>query len=714
MVMTDELMKNDDKTRKKLIAEFEPSTYEDWYKAAEKSLKGKPVEKLIGKSYEGIDIKPIYNNSDIEGLEHIGNEYAGFAPFVRGSRPDGYKTETWKIAQRIPYPDPAELNKALNKDLERGQNAIYFTLDEASSNGIDPLTDNEGLSFNGTSISTIEDIETALKNIDITKYSLYIEAGSAFKAFAGLFGAYLQKNNIDSNKLKGGFLSDPIAELESNASINTSLEDIYSGLADLTNWVKDKAQGLTSLAIDGGIYNNAGANAIQELAFSFAKAVLYIRRISEKGLDINDIAPRMAFKFSIGPNFFMEIAKLRAARMVWAKIVKEFGGNEEASIMAIHSETCSWNKSKADAYVNMLRTTNETLAAIIGGSESIHAGNFDESFGLPNEFSRRTSRNTQLVLQEECNLTDITDPAGGSWYIESLTDSIAKRVWDLFREIEELGGMETAIQQGYPLAKINEVCAARIKNLSTRKDILLGINKYPNQDEKEINPYSVDARKIKADRKAALESYMSERNSGNAQKALSSLASDSDIDTLIDVSAKGATLGEMFKAMYKDKTEISHKLEKFYIPGMFEDLRDKAAAYKAKNGSAPKVFLATMGPLAKHKARADFSIDFFSVGGFSAEYAKGYENNNEAIAALKDSGSKIAVICSTDDDYAEIIPSLAPEMKKAVPEVSIVLAGYPIDKLEDYKTAGVDEFIHVRANIYEIMEKLQKATGLSD
>ena len=530
--------------------------------------------------------------------------------------------------------------------------------------------------------------------LGLNKYPLFADAGINAMAFAALLNEHLKKNDI--NNAKGSILFDPLSIIEANGELPCSYNDSYNMLFELTNMAKDSLPGFRTIAINAEIYNDAGANAIQELAFSFAKAVLYIRQLQDKGLDINEIAKRITFRYSIGPNFFMEIAKLRAARMIWAKILEEFGAGEESRKMYIHARTTRTNKAKLDTYVNMLRVTNESLAAVIGGCDALHCGNFDESFGSPEEFSRRVARNTQIVLQEECNLTDIIDPAGGSWYVESLTIETARKAWDLFKEVESLGGMEEAVKQGFVIDKINETAAQRVKNLESRKDILLGVNKYPNMEEKAVKTKQCDIEKIASLIK------------GQTAKGIDTI--EITMNSVMEALKSGNSVTALLDAITKNsKAEsIAKHLEKLHIPEAFEKLRTKSEEYKSKAGNYPKIFLTTMGPVAKHKARADFSADFFRTGGFDPVYEKGYDSNEAAIAALKESGAQIAVICSTDDDYETIVPELAPAIKKEIADCKIILAGYPKDKIDEYKNAGVDEFIHVRANIYNILDSMQK------
>jgi methylmalonyl-CoA mutase len=415
------------------------------------------------------------------------------------------------------------------------------------------------------------------------------------------------------------------------------------------------------VAVNTRLYSNAGGNAVQELAFALATGVEYLRQAESRGVSIDTLAPKITFGFAMGADFFMGIAKLRAARLLWAKIVAASGGNAESQKMRIHASTTLWNKSKLDPYVNMLRGTTEAFSAVAGGADSLFVGPFDEVVRTPDEFSKRIARNTQVILAEECHFDHVVDPAGGSYYVETLTAQVATAAWAIFQQIEKAGGMTKALEAGIPQKQVKAVAAKTAEQVAQRRISLIGVNVYANATEKPLEGDQAGASRKPCGCSCA----------GHGQPAPSA------IETLAPI--RGAE--------------------------PFENLRAAVSASDKK-----KVFLANMGPLRQHKARADFSTGFFQAGGYEVLENRGFKTPEEAAEAAKASGASVAVICSTDDTYPEIVPALVPALKAA--GMTVILAGYPTEQIEAFKQAGVDEFIHIRANCYEVLSGIATKLGI--
>ena len=528
------------KTSPLTLDEFPIPSYADWKAEAEATLKGAPFEKkLITRTFEGLDIQPIYRKEDLEGLKHLGS-LPGEAPYVRGTHAN---SNAWNISQDCPC-----------------------------APGVDPLT-----------------------------------------------------------KLVRG-------------TLETSLEAAFDELA--------KAD---AIAVNTRLYHNAGGNAVQELAFGLATGVEYLRQAEKHGVSIEEAAKKITFGFAIGADFFMGIAKLRTARLLWSKIVAASGGSAEAQKMRIHGSTSVWNKSKLDPYVNMLRNTTEAFSAVAGGVDSLYVGPFDEVVRTPDEFSKRIALNTQTILAEECHFDHVVDPSGGSYYVETLTSQLADAAWAIFQQIEKAGGMVKAIEAGIPQKQVKAVAAKKAEAVAQRRLSLIGVNVYANATEK------------------PLEGTLAEvpcACGGHVQ-------ANSKVETLAPV--RGAE--------------------------PFEKLRTTVNAAAKK-----KVFLANMGPLRQHKPRADFSTGFFQPGGYEVLENRGFQTVDEAAAAATASGASVAIICSTDDTYPEIVPALAPKLKAA--GLFVVLAGYPTEHIEAFKAAGVDEFIHIRANCLGVLSGIATKLGI--
>jgi methylmalonyl-CoA mutase len=693
----------------RLLAEFTPPTAEAWRAEAERTLNGKPLEKLVTQTYEGITVQPIYRQDDAAGVPYL-DSLPGFAPYLRGA---GVAAPNWLICQEIPYGSAAAFNEAIRHDLERGQTAIQLTPDRATQQGQDPdeaAMDDVGRE--GLSISTIDDLATALAGLDLARAPLFVGAASATMPLAALLFAMLKKEGYAIEDLRGNLDMDPLGVLAQTGKSPCVLPASYDMMAHLLRWSVARAPQMGVIAVHGKPYGNAGAGALQEIAFLVATGLEYIRAMQARGLTVDDVAPRMRFVFTIGPNYFMEVAKLRAARVVWAKVIKALGGRAASQRMSLHARTTRLNKTTTDPWVNILRTTVETFAGAAGGAEAIHTGHFDETAGLPDEFSRRLARNTQLILQNEAHLTRVLDPAGGSWYVEKLTDEIGRGAWVNFQQIEAQGGMLTAVRQAFPQEQVARTAAERAKNVAVRKDSLVGTNRYPNLQETPPEPMVVDLAALHQARSEDIIAYRGRRGPEVAMKieALRQAESATVMDAAIEAALAGATVSELARALWPAaaQAETVTPLATVRLAEPFEGLRHFAASYAAQNGARPAVFLANIGPLADHKPRADFSADFFQVGGFKIISSPGSNSPEAAAAAAIQSEAPIVAICGKDEVYPAVVPPLARALKSARPEIKVILAGLPKEHLDGFRQAGVDEFIHLRADLVAILTALQQ------
>ncbi|MCG3210971.1 MAG: Methylmalonyl-CoA mutase [Anaerolineae bacterium] len=698
-----------------LLEEFTPPTLEEWQAEAERSLKGRPLEKLITKTYEGIDVQPMYRRADAADLPYL-NSLPGFAPYLRGSAAAGYTTAPWLISQEIPYSTAADFNSALRYDMERGQTAVHLPLDQASQLGHDPDEALPGsVGADGVSIATVDDLAAALEGIDLEQTPLFFGATSAAVPTAALLFALVKRQGRDTANLRGSLEMDPLGTLARTGQLPRSVAGAYNVMAHLLRWSLLNAPHFLVVTVHGQPYADAGASAVQELAFVLATATEYLRQMIERGLSVNDVAPRLRFSLSVGGNYFMEVAKLRAARLVWAKVVKAFGGSDDAQKLTLHARTAAGNKTVYDPWVNMLRVTTEAFAGAVAGVDSLHTGHFDEAIGQPDEFSRRIARNTQIILQNEAHLSKVVDPAGGAYTVEKLTDDVARRAWTLFQQVEQQGGMAAALSAGFPQGQVAQVAAARTKNLATRKDVLVGTNRYPNLIETVPPARHPDHAALHQTRSQAIAEYRTGLSNEQNTAVLAALARVLDakdeavLAAAIDAALAGATLGELARTLrHGDETVTSvTPLALYRAAAPFEALRDFAEDYATEHGHRPRVFLANLGPIPQHKARADFATDFFQVGGFEVLNNNGFAAPDAAAQAALDSGAPIVVICSTDDDYPQAVPPICRQVKAANPDVTVVLAGYPADQIEAHKAAGVNEFIHVRADVVDVLGRLQ-------
>jgi len=687
-----------------LLSEFPRPTKEEWRKATDKLLKGKPYDKImLTKTYEGIQLEPIYWQDNFEKLV-LKDNLPGTENYLRSTKLLGYREKEWNIAQEIPYAFPDDFNKALLHDLNSGQNSINIVLDQASYLSKDPNQSSEfEVGKNGVSIANLEDLETALKDVLLDIIHLDINADLNAGEFTALVIALAKKNKFALSKLSANIGYDPIKYLITNGNLPKSLENYFDEMFTLTKWANDNNLKIRTISVSGLDYCNAGASDIDELSFVFATATLYIKEMMNRGLSIDQVADKIKFEFGIGQNFFMEISKLRAARVLWSNIVSAFDGSEESKKMFIHAKSTMINKTKYDPYVNMLRTTTETFSAILSGVDSICTTPFDGIFGEPTEFSRRIARNQQIILKEEVKLENVIDPAGGSWFIEDLTNQIIDKTWEKFQTIEKNGDFLTSIKRGYPQESIKETAEKRLKNLLVRKDVIVGTNMYANNIEIPLEFREPDYKEIYKIRNNYFSTY--EKPSINLK--------DFDINKMILAFENGATLNQVASSYYqKEKSIKINPIKTIRLTEIFEELRDNMEAFKKETGNVANICLLNIGTLAEYKGRSDFSKAFFEVGGFNIVQTKA---DVDALVVAKEALKKekdVFVICSSDKNYESIVPKVCNYIKAENPESNIVLAGYPKNQVENYRKLGIDLFIHVRANSYEINKNIQVIKGV--
>lgn len=705
-----------------LFRDFSKPTYEEWKARAEKLLNGASfTQKLVTDTYESIPLQPLYREEDVKDLPHIAS-IPGAVPYVRGSQELGYASKPWAVCQELVSGTPEAFNQAARHDLQRGQTMLNLPLDKAAASGLDAdQAELWQVGNGGVSVSTLQDVEQMLEGIDLSQTPLLVQAGSAGLASVALVAAHMQKAGQDTAQLAGCIGTDPLGELAKNGTLPVALETAYDSLAETTRWAIAHAPGLQTILVQGKPYHDGGGSAVEELAFTLATGVAYLRELAERDVSIDEAAARMRFSLSLGSQFFMEIAKLRAARMLWAKVVEAFGGSERAQQLAIHARTSARTKTVHDPYANMLRSTTEAFAGVIGGADSLHVSPFDEAIRPADEFSRRIARNTQLILQNEAHLTKVADPAGGSWYIEALTDQLAQKAWALFQEVEAAGGMFQALQKGLPQAKVAEIAAKRKENLSKRKDKMVGTNTYPNLFEALVPALTGEQKAVfLEERRSAVMKHRTSvdqqmlREKLDAYHAAVSMKASGVMEAAIDAVSGGATLGELVHGT----AQASERPAIQAIPVQrdaesFEALRANAEHYKQKNGSYPQVFLAKLGAVSQYKARADFATGFVEAGGFQAMQSPGFSSASEVVEAALAANACLIVICSHDDMYPEIVPAVAGQIKAANPHLTIWLAGRPAaEQASVYKAAGVDDFIYMGANCADMLTHLSRQKGI--
>ncbi len=665
---------------------FPPHSVEEWRAAAEKLLKGAPFEKrLVTPLDEGFSLQPLYSRSDVAGLDH-GSELPGFPGYLRGWTAGGVKARPWRISQELSASTPAAANAVIREGLERGLDEINL-----------PLAPHAGLALRDRA-----DVEAALANVH-PRVPVFLQAGSAALPVAALWFASSQARGAAPAELVGCVASDPLGALVTEGTLPYSLERAWDDLTELTRHAVAAAPGVQTILVSGRPYRGAGSSALQELGYVVATLAETVTQLLERGLTVADIAPRTRIELAVGSHFFVEIAKLRAARVLWSKLAAAFGA-APAPPVHLHCRTDSFNKTRLDPHVNMLRTTNEAFAAIVAGCDSLTVGAFDALVAPPSEFSRRTARNTQLVLREECDLQHVVDPAGGSWYVEWLTDQLARRAWALFRDVERSGGMAAAVLRGEPQREVEAMARRRMTELGTRRSLLVGTNVFPNVGEA-LAPASTPE-PAPAPNAAATSEDTAKRG------VLAGLATPRTVAELIDLAASGASLPDLAEALWRDETPVSApRLARRRLAEDFEELRIACVAHEERTGAPPTVLQANLGPSRQYRARADWTSDFFRVGGFRVLSDRDFESHDEVVEAARSARPDLIVVTSTDDAYATSVPALAQSLRQATP-APILVAGTAGDAEAEWRAAGVQAEVNARVDLYATLRALLSQLGV--
>lgn len=702
--------------------DFPAHSFEEWKKQVELELKGESFEKkLITKTYENIDIQPIYTQADLNNVAFY-DSLPGFDNFVRGNRASGYHSNIWEIAQEYKFALPEENNTAVRNDIENGLNSINIALDLPTQLGKDADQCKVGeVGFGGLSISGIRKMQALFDRINLIDYPIHIHCGFSALPFTVLFASFARELKLSLRNLRGSITSDPYDFLLKYGYLPFSLSKIFDEIKFATQFIIRSSSPIRTIGVSSYNYSNAGANVVQELAFAFSTVVDYLNELINRGLDIKAIIPKVKFTFGINSFFFMEIAKLRAARILWKNILSAYELSDDDYNIYIHTKTVDYNKTITDPYVNILRETIESFSAIIGNADAITTKPFDYLFKYSNDFSRRIARNTQIILRDESNFYQVIDPAAGSYFVEKLTFDLCQQAWDLFIKIQQLGGMFQAIKSGFVQNELKKIENIKRIDYQRRKSVLVGTNLYVNPNESLESIEVPDYQEIYKKRVSYIQKY---RINGDDDKHISILEklkkiADTNsydlIEYAIEAYIDGATIGEVSSAIRKFENDqiIVEPLNLIRAAEPFENLKKQSENYLIKNGHKPRVFLLTFGTLKEYKARADFSRSFFETASFEIIYPTIELNNIEdaSIAALE-SNAEIITICSTDDNYINFVPKLVKTIKEKKKSSFIILAGYPKEQSQLYKQSGIDDFIFLGCdliktitNIFNIINK---------
>lgn len=679
-----------------LLSEFPAHTYEQWHAAAEALLKGASFEKrLVSTTYEDITIQPLYRAEDVAGLGHR-LDLPGGPTHVRGSRAAGFLKVGWEISQELKAHAPATLNGIIHEGLNGGQTELNLVVG----------CGHEDCCKGGVAINSAADAAAALAGVRLDAVSTYWQSGTGGLPVAAMVLAAAEQLGVAPVKLRGGFENDPLAELVGKGMLRHPLACCCDQMAALTAWAAANAPQLHTVTANGCVYHNAGASATQELAYVIATAVAYIEELNARGVKPATAFSHLRLRFAVGSDYFMEIAKLRAARLLLSKVAAVYG--VENAPVYLHASTSRWNKTTYDAHTNMLRVTAEAFAAVVAGVDALHIGPYDEISGKTDEFSRRIARNIHIILREECGLDRVIDPAGGSNYIEWLTDQVAAKSWTIFQGIEQQGGMIAALEQGTVQQAVTAVREAKHQNIRRRKDKIVGSNMYPDLKGAKLEVLTPVCHAAAA-AKAGHSPFTDVEPA-----AITISATAAMVDEAITAAKAGASRVAIAKGVGLACTDgpTVTALAPRRAAEEYEALRDASSAFAAKTGAAPVVLQLNFGPSGRYRLRADWTAAFFQAAGFVVDGVRDFKSVEAVVAAVVASPSAIAVITSDDASYAEHAATLAAAVKAARPDLHLLLAGAPGEDESAWRAAGIDGFVNVKSNNYELNHQLLTKAGV--
>ena len=697
-------------------AGFPVPSLEEWRREVARALKGVPFEKkMVWATPEGIPLKALYTAEDVLGLDTL-ESLPGEPPYLRGTRPLGYRTTPWEVAQELPLPTADGLARALAEDLPRGGDAAVIVLDEAGRAGLDPGAPGTGVL--GTSIGDATDLGPVVAAIPVGA-PFHLRAGASTLPAAALLLGALRGAGRAPGALRGSLAFDPHAELASAGRLPAPLRRAYDSLAALTLWADGEGSPVATLAADSVPWHEAGASSADELAVLLGSAAATLRALEERGVSVEAAARRFILRLAVGPARYLEIAKLRAARLLWFRLLSACGAGEAAADVRIHATGALRDLTAFDPHVNVLRATTQAFAAILGGADVLHVPPFDAPLGLPSERARRLARNTQLVLREEGRLDQVVDPSGGAWAVERLTADLAALAWSRFQETEADGGIVAALSGGRLRRRVETAARERSGALATLRERLVGTNAVPDPLEAlpARNVPDLDA----LARSRAAEVAVRRRRRGAAPPKAGAFAATELRDLvsrLCEAASRGATLGELSAALWTgaDGPAVP-PLDVTRAARPFEELRESVLSYRDAGGRRAQVFLALVGRPADLTARLDFTRSFLAAGGFEVVDGPPVEGDDEAAAAAAaagaaaGSGAPAVVLVAADDRYPHLVPPFARALKAVRKDAVLLLAGLPKEHVEAFREAGVFDFLHARADAPALLGSLFRRIG---
>ncbi len=690
---------------------------DEWRTLAEKELRGRAVDDLNWQTLEGIEVKPLYTAEDTKDLPHM-DTMPGVGPFTRGVKATMYAGRPWTIRQYAGFSTAEESNAFYRRNLAAGQQGVSVAFDLATHRGYDsdhPRVEGD-VGKAGVAIDSVEDMKILFDGIPLDKVSVSMTMNGAVIPILASFIVAGEEQGHDKSVLAGTIQNDILKEFMVRNTYIYPPEPSMKIISDIIQYTSDEMPKFNSISISGYHMQEAGANLVQELAYTLADGREYVRAAIEAGMDVDKFAGRLSFFFAIGMNFFMEIGKLRAARTLWHRVMTEFGAkNERSKMLRTHCQTSGVSLQEQDPYNNVVRTAYEAMSAVLGGTQSLHTNALDEAIALPTDFSARIARNTQLVLQEETGVTNVVDPLAGSYYVESLTNDLIEQAWALMEEVEEMGGMTKAVESGMPKLRIEESAARRQAMVDRGEEVVVGVNKYRKESEDHIDILDVDNMAVRDSQIARLNKMRSERNEAACQAALDALTACTKdggnlLAAAVEAARARASVGEISMAMEKEFGR--HRAEVKTLAGVygaayegdegFAAIQKDIEDFAADEGRRPRLLVVKMGQDGHDRGAKVIATAFADIG-FDVDVGPLFQTPAEAAQDAVDNDVHVIGISSQAAGHKTLAPQLVAALKAEDAGDIIVICGGVIPQ-QDYDflyNAGVKAIFGPGTNIPE-------------
>ena len=692
-----------------------------WNELAEKELRGRSLDELTVSTPEGVDVKPLYTEDDLEGLAHLGG-VPGVAPFVRGPRATMYTNRPWTIRQYAGFSTAEESNAFYRANLAAGQMGLSVAFDLATHRGYDSdhprVVGDVGKA--GVAIDSVEDMLILFDGIPLDQMSVSMTMNGAVLPIMACYIVAAEEQGVNQEQLSGTIQNDILKEFMVRNTYIYPPEPSMRMVADIIEYTSENMPRFNSISISGYHIQEAGATCDLELAYTLADGVEYVRAALDAGLDVDAFAPRLSFFFNIGMDFFMEVAKLRAARLLWAELMAQFEPeNPKSSMLRTHCQTSGVSLTEQDPYNNIVRTTIEAMAGVLGGTQSLHTNSFDEALGLPTEFSAKIARNTQLILAEETGITRTVDPLAGSYYVESLTAELAERAREIIAEVEAAGGMTKAIAAGTPKLRIEEAAALRQVRIDRGEDTIVGVNKYVADDADSVDVLDIDNTEVRQQQVRRLEEVRSQRDAGACESALAAITQTAIGDgnllaACVEAARARATVGEISDAM--EAVFERHQAQTTLLSGVYakayEDDEEFAELTKAISdfgdsaGRKPRMFVAKMGQDGHDRGGRVIATAFADMG-FDVYVGPLFQTPGEAAAEAAEHDVDVVGVSSHAAGHLTLVPELIAALGEASSNAVVVCGGViPPKDYPALEEAGVAAIFGPGTNVPEAATKV--------